>query len=184
MDPIKGFGAGLHIVDKVAGLSSSSTRMVGAGCPGGTIVHLHSDGAFAPGAVGTQMPMVLYQWTTDPDVSNTGGGTDWFNATPTGKASALVAIGGFEIDTTEFYSGDTYTYNDPLHAPVEAQTTNDLEAGRLYKNRKWGGGNTNAIAAYTDHICGIVSLPARRNHNKVWVLRFWPYFLPGATSST
>lgn len=183
MDPIKGFGAALHNLDFSAIGSPTSSRFTDAiGVFGGTIVHLDSNGNFAPGAQLGQMPMTLLQHSLDPDVAQIGD-PDFFQATPTGKGSALVHTGGFELETTEFDVSDTtITYNDYLHAPTEGQITGSVKdvAGLLFKKKNWPGGNNAAVAIYTENICGICSKPAAKNHNKVNVIRYWTVYFPGS----
>lgn len=186
LDPIKGFGAALHNVDKsttFGTLGVTSRVNDPTGIPGGTCVHLDAAGKFMPGATGTQMPMWLLQNSQDPDVQAIDASPDAYNPTPSGRGSALVAIGGFELETTEYDKTATFAYNDPLHAPTEVQIagSDKTKAGLLFNARNWPGGNAGAITTYTDAVCGIVSQPIHPNHQYVIsVVRFWPVFFPGS----
>ncbi len=181
-------------VDKTAALSSNVTGKALSG----RCVHLNSSGQFELGAVGTQMPIFLIPASTDYDVSNpapVGSLYTWTALLPAGVLGGLVAVGSYELETTEYDTGSTFHCNDPLHSPVEAEITgaDKSQAGMLYNAKKWTGGSSAAIAAYTNNICGIVSggnihsdtptTGVRVNQLKANVLPFWPYFLPGSSSS-
>jgi hypothetical protein len=77
--------------------------------------------------------------------------------------SGLVALGAYELQTTEFVTGQTYSANTPL--TVQNAATDDL--GKVMP------GNF-----YADAICGIVSDGQSTNANGSSVVAFWSYFLP------
>ncbi len=146
---------------------------------------------FEMGANVTMMPMFLWPGGTDYDVANPGvpagvalGGTSsnlpgWIPIRPTGKLSALVAVGAYELETTEFDTGQTYGINDPLRAVTNNTNAN---AGKLTNQNASGGAgfaNSAAFAVYTDTMVGVVSRGAYTNSHGVQVLAFWPVFLPG-----
>jgi hypothetical protein len=153
---------------------------------GGTVVHVNQQGQFELGAKGTQMPIFLLQGSHEFDVSNPGGNTayGWTAINPTGKMSGLVAIGGYELETTEFEqaTGLHYYPNDILHAPTEDEITgpNKVMAGKLFKRKAWNGAPGTALAVYTNHVCALVSRRDHLNHHRVPVVTFWPVFIPGA----
>ncbi len=164
-----------------------SSNVTSPNVNGGRVVHVNSAGQFEMGAVGTQMPMYLIQGANEADVNNVSpiGALGWTGVMPSGKQSALVAVGAYELQTTEFDPAATFNINDALHAPVEAQITGSDKsaAGQFYKTRSWPGGSAAAIAPSTDAICGIVSRIPSTNPNKQATISFWPYFYPGPTSS-
>jgi hypothetical protein len=83
------------------------------------------------------------------------------------RVLCLVALGAYELETTEFVEG-TYAPNQPLTsaAPGEA------DAGKLA-----------AGEYYVDTICGAVSDGVATNNYSKSVLRFWPLFVPAAEVS-
>jgi len=176
-------------VDFVAKFDTSQHNSIAYG---GRVVHVNQGASnlqFALGAVGTQMPVFLIQGNGEYDVSNftTGDAQSWYAVAPAGWMSGLVAIGAYELQTTEYDTNSTFNINDPLHAPTEAQITSGTDysmAGQLYNARKWPGGNSAAITAYTDHICGIVSRGTMKNSLRMNTLSFWPVFFPGNSATT
>ncbi len=153
---------------------------------GGRVVHLNSSGEFELGvAAGTfVMPIYLIQGASEYDVLNSSptGPHAWTPVSPTGKMSGVVAVGAYELETTEFDTTSTYYPNDLLTSPAEADITgtDKTAAGKLFKARNWPGGSTAAIIRITDTIVGLVSRPAALNPgSRVSVLSFWPYLLPG-----
>lgn len=145
----------------------------------GRCMHLNASGALETGVPdGTgenkiHMPLFVFQTSSDPDVSNPGGITGSTNDAPGGWASVssrgaiacLVALGGYELETTEFDSTLTY---EPGHA---------LKAVNANTNATTGGRLTLGIP-HTDPIVGIVSRGKAENTNRVKALSFWPYVLP------
>lgn len=144
----------------------------------GRVVSLNSNGEFELGVSGTRMPMFLKQDTDNPDVATY---TPPYDPTQEPLApvaiqpgtdvvvSAYVAIGGFELATTEFDSSRTYSYNDTLTAP----TGTDINtSGKLT--------NANAVP-YVNAVCGVVSRPPYKNAFQRNVLAFWPVYLPAGS---
>lgn len=144
----------------------------------GRVVSLNNNGEFELGVSGTRMPMFLIQDTDNPDVVSYSPpydpkqeplapvaiqpGTDI-------RCSAYVAIGGFELATTEFDQSRTYNYNDTLTAP----TGTDINvSGKLT--------NLNATP-YVNAVCGVVSRPPYENPHRKKVLAFWPVYLPASS---
>lgn len=155
---------------------------------GGRCVHFNAAGQFEPGAVGTQMPIFLIQGSDEFDVANSSpaGPQAWYAISPAGHMSGLVAVGSFELETTEYDQTATYARNDLLHSPTEAQITvgtDKSQAGLLFNHRNWPGGSAAAITQYVDAICAVVSRGAGQNQLRVNTLAFWPYFLPGANAN-
>jgi hypothetical protein len=159
---------------------------------GGSCVHVNPAGAFVLGVGPADMAIFLLQGSHELDVNNFGG-TEWYPIAPTGKMSGLVAAGGFELETTEFYFGPLvgglpptapalgmYTPGMQLTSPLETNITGtDLTAaGKLFKSRAWPGGSAAAVANKTDPVCAVVSRTNHVNHHRVPVLSFWPVYLP------
>jgi len=109
----------------------------------------------------TQMPLFAFQSQNDFDVNGDVGNiiAGWMNA--------LVAIGSYEFESTEFVTPASYAINDPLTSVVHAVSTTNK--GKLVK--------TTLCSA--DVICGIVSEtgPLTNDFGKD-VIRFWPVFVP------
>jgi hypothetical protein len=148
---------------------------------GGTCVHVNQDGQFELGVGNSDVGIFLLQGSQELDVSNPGG-NHWVAIAPTGKMSGLVALGGFELETTEFNQGTGVEYvpGNQLTAPTEAVITgtNKVMAGKLFKTRGWAGGNNAAVAAGRDPICAVVSRRNHINHHRVPVVTFWPTYIP------
>ncbi len=133
----------------------------------------------APVSTNAAMPIFLFPNAKDFDVANNADGNINFagvglggvvpnnandgsgkvlagnNGAPTG----LVAVGNFELETTEFVAS-TYHPNDLLTA-----ATTD---GKLVLIATTGA----------TVIAGVVSNPPRLNDFQLSVLRFWPVFIP------
>jgi len=131
---------------------------------------------FKPGAVGHAMPIFLINGTDQLDVNNYGGTsttTYWTAIAPAGTLSGLVAIGSYELQTTEFDTTQTYVVNDLLRA-VRSDSVS-ATAGTL----------TNAsVTLYTTLVCGVVSRGKTTNALGQTVLSFWPCYLPGSETTT
>lgn len=160
---------------------------------GGRVVHVQSmtqRGAVQVpelelGLAGTDMALFLIQGSDAFDVANPGtspgGAFVHQSIAPIGIQSALVATGGYELQTTEFNSARTYVPGDLLTAD---QANADAVNGGLLDNQNAGdnaltvpsagGGTSNAI-------CGVVSRGAFNNEHGVAALHFWPVYLPGET---
>lgn len=129
----------------------------------GSVVHLNASGKYELG-VGTLavMPLFLFSGSHDPDVRNEGGDAAtekgvWIPISPTGQAMTLVAIGAYELVSTQFVAGD-YDPNDPLTSPVAGADAGKLEVGTLYE----------------DMIVGFVSRGVIDNGYGFDALAFWP----------
>jgi hypothetical protein len=147
---------------------------------GGTVVSLNSSGKFVPGVATTAMPMILKGSSDGFDVSNPGD-TEWYAGQPDGTLSAIVAIGGFEVESTEFDTSEaTYAPNTLLTSPTESVVGAGYEAqaGKLYKKANWHNGNSGAVAISTHNICGVVSKGRYKNSHSIDVLAFWPVYFP------
>lgn len=135
--------------------------------PRGRVVHVNSDGEFETGVPDAEMPIFLFQSSTDHDVENTGANPNATGYSPSGEMSGIVGGRCYEIETTEFDSAQSYAYNDSLTA-VNANS-----------NATTGGRLTNQSAVlYTNPVCGIVSKTPSEDHNGVETLGLWTVFIP------
>ena len=140
----------------------------------GSVVSLGADGEFELGVdANDRMPMFLFNNSDDPDVENDGGnagaGGDkgvWVPVSPTGQAMALVAVGAYELTSTQYVTGGNIDVpNTPLWSDDAGADIGKLD------DTTWTGGKT---------VVGIVSRGVVDNgygHNAV---AFWPYFLPAS----
>ena len=171
---------------------SSNVNINSTGLPpqSGMVVHNTANG-FEMGANLTQMPIFLWPGYADFDVTNPGvpagtalGGTTtnlpaWVPIRPTGKLAGLVAVGAYELETTEFDTAQTYAINDLLRA-VTSNT--DVNAGKLTNQDASGGAGfatSSKLTVYTDTAVGVVSRGTYTNSFGKQVLAFWPVYLPG-----
>jgi len=148
------------------------------------------------------MPMFLYSRPGDPDVSNPGvvPGVPVYGDTTQREVFgsvlprlsnqnlvALVASGGYEVETTEFDTAQTYTAAQPLRSVTSNTNAN---AGKVTNERgpvTNGFGSAGAVqfvgnsATVTtwDTIVGFVSRGTYINANLKSVLGFYTYFVPG-----
>jgi hypothetical protein len=143
------------------------------------------------------VPLFLTTGSADFTVSNPGvaagialGGDSthtpaWVPAIPAGYLHALVSLGAYELETTEFDTSLTYRLGQPLRA-VTSNT--DANAGKLTNvnavtNQSFTGNsagtNGGLLVVYTDTVVGWVSRGTYTNGYGKTVLSFWPDFLPG-----
>lgn len=157
-------------LDYVAQLSANVTiSPVNAG----TVVHVNSSGQFEMGTQLWQMPIYLLQGSADFDVSNPGASSSpWYAVSPSGWMSGLVATGGYELETTEFDTAQTYNPNDPLTSVLSNSAAN----GGSLTNQ--GIGTIFGVAQKS--VVGIVSRGKYTNAYGKTVLGFWPVWFPGA----
>lgn len=178
LDPLKGWFDG-HALDKTLKLSAALLDSV-TEVPSGRVVHIDElTGEWALGATGTQMPCFLWAGKDQPDVYNSGvspitGVQHWVGISPQGFMNALVATGGYELQSTEFNEQLDYLPNDLLGP----DTDGILENGKVqYVDliaavASWGCQQDNQSPAVTGPVC--------KNAHQMTVITFWTYFLPGA----
>lgn len=168
LDALKGWLPGnMGSLDKSAKLSAEVTvDPVYAG----RVAHLNDAGEFELGVTGTMMPIFLTQNSDDPDVRNPSTGLDDFQEISSrGNMSGLVATGGYEVESTEYDSAQTYHVNDVLRAV--ASNSNATTGGRL-TNASFTLGTTAGV--------GVVSKTPAKNSHRKYVIRLWPAYIPGA----
>ena len=100
----------------------------------GRICTLDANGQFQMGGSGSAMPMYLMSGTQMPSVSRTGvstktgkplGGGRQYGM---GKGSALVATGGYEVQTFDFKGDDNYAPNDYVTSDAEGVVRAEVDA--------------------------------------------------------
>lgn len=139
----------------------------GPGTSGGTPL-------FKTGVEGTEMGIFLFQGSADFDVANPGG-TDYYAIAPKGIMSGLVATGAYELETTEYDTGQDYSPNDLLKANVDdADDTPETGGGCL---------TNDGVVVYVDAVVGVVSRGTYTNAYGQSALAFWPVYLPGTPES-
>lgn len=166
LDALKGWPRP-HAVDFRANFADSVTvdPVLAGHC-----VSLDSDGNFVLGCGNSNvMPMFLFHDSDDPDVQNDGGdpATEagvWIGVTPSGKHLGLVAIGAYELISTEFVD-DTYAPNDML----KSITGNLTNSGKLQK----GTLGTNMIVGQVSR--GVMSNGYGHNALAFWPITGWVY---------
>ena len=160
IDPLPA-GRCVH-VDSVTTLSFGSGP--GPTTAGGTPI-------FKTGVTGTQMAIFLLQGSQDFDVQNVSAvPTDWYKIQPAGISSGLVATGGYELETTEFDTAQTYLPNQPLRAIADDTDDTDGTGGGCLTNQGFTFGTT----AYV----GVVSRGVYTNAYGQQALAFWPVYAP------
>lgn len=177
-EPVHGGHAGpLVKIRPLNAAAASAGNLVSGRC-----VTLNSVGEFVPGNGGSNrsMPMFLMLGTNMPSVWNTGtfaGVTRWMPVAGTGEgAVAMVATGGFEIQTTEFDKSRTYAVNEPLTA---------TSTGVLTNNATWGTSWIVGICSVHEHAENIRPVhtagqpPRGITASGRETLTFWSYFYPG-----
>ena len=124
----------------------------------GSLVSLDGSGNLIAGCAGTAMPMWALNSVDDFDVNaDVGNFSGGFIAT-------IPATGGYEIFTTEFDTGGTYTYNTLLTAALTTDVGLVTPAA---------GANYNDLI-----IVGIVSQGETTGIYDQAILYFWPLFIP------
>jgi len=161
LNPIKGWPSPYAVDHRVQANSASE------GIVAGMVVHKDpTTGKAVRGLTvnSTEMPLFVFQGQDEFDVNGDVGNiiAGWMNT--------LVAIGSYELETTEFVSPDTYNINDPLTSPVHSVSATNK--GKVMKTTRTS----------TATICGIVSEtgPMTNDFGKQ-VIRFWPVFIPQRT---
>lgn len=145
-----------YTVDYSAAYASGVTGVVA-----GMVCSLDANGDFVRGLnADTSMAIFMLQSMTDLDVLSDVGNVSG------GVGSGLVAIGGFELQTTEFVAGNY---------PSGTLLTADDGGVTPANDGKLTGGT-----AYTDPIVGVVSAGTSTSEHDASIsfLSFWPVWLP------
>jgi hypothetical protein len=157
LNPLKGWPSP-SALDKAAPIADGEEGIVW-----GKVGHLDPvNGKFRLGLGGNNMP--IYFWRSQTSFDAMGGDDGNISLFGNGKGvSGLVATGSYELETTEFVSGETYNPNTPL----TVEETVGADKGKIKPG-----------AFYTDTVCGVVSDGHKTNAHKREVVSFWSYFLP------
>jgi hypothetical protein len=189
LDAVKGWFH-LAALDKSAKLNATLLATA-TDIPAGRVAILNDAGEFTTDRTGagggtctnsaTAMPIFLLNSKFDPDVSNVGLNpastvTNWYAISPTGVMTGLVATGGYELQSTEFYADGTYLPNQPLTAVT---TTGVLTDASATVGNAWicgicsthVNGDNQTTQATPGSAVGV-------NAHGVSVITFWPVFLP------
>jgi hypothetical protein len=128
------------------------------GVKAGMVISLDANGEFIRGMSSGAVAIFALQNQSDFDVASDVGNVAG------GVGSGLVALGAYELQTTEFVA-DNYSPNDPL--TVESA---GADKGKLKK----------ASALYAEDVVGVVSTgQTDSEHNAtIKLLAFWPVWLP------
>ena len=176
LNPISGYSTGFDNLEKTAAIDAAVTVQA----PAGRCVHVDPTnetfklGCPATTAAKVFMPLFLFRSSDDFDVQNDGGidgavgdaVRGWAAANPAGNVVALPATGGYELETTEYNTGSTYTANDALTTDTGSDQTS-ATAGLLDKGNP---ASTKTV--------GIVSAAPSKNEMLFKnTLRFWPVVL-------
>jgi hypothetical protein len=136
----------------------------------GSVVCLGADGEFELGIdAADRMPLFLFNNSDDPDVENDGGDAStlsgvWVPVAPTGQAMALVAVGAYELTSTQFVTGGNIDVpNTPLWSDDAGGNIGKLD------DTTWGGAKT---------VVGVVSRGVVDNGYGHDSVAFWPVFFP------
>ena len=157
LNPVKGWPSP-YAVDKAADVALESASQV---IYRGQVMSLNAAAKLQLGLDCGAMPIFALNTSTDYDVVSDDGGL--VGASDGGpRMSGLVAVGGLEVESTEYDSTESYAPNAALTAGAPSAS----DAG-VIKNGE----------AYTDTICGIVSDGTFINEFKKTMLRFWPWYI-------
>jgi hypothetical protein len=180
LNPSKGW-PNQSVLDHVCKISANVLYSMLPGQTG----HLNSAGEIEPGCVNKQMALFIFQGKDDFDVSSERN-DEWTPISPTGKVMSLVATGGFELETTEFDTGQIYAPNDHLRAPTGlGSTAYAAGSGKLTNQGIIYAANVADPGTNSTAICGVVSRGAYTHKlYKKSVLAFWPIYYPGRSGET
>lgn len=205
--PLRGFSRDHALMKRV---TPSGNVSVASLYPG-LVVHPVSSDTFSPGmpnqfprvvcelgsAVGRGLPLYLLNGTIDFDTSlsllpagvplygNAANPFAAISAMPTPPATAtylgILASGGFEFETTEFDTAQTYVAGQPLRTVTSNSSTDGgkvTNQGNAVSAFGTGTFNVNPTAS-SDQVVGYVSAGAYANAYMKTVLSYWTWFIPG-----
>lgn len=158
-----------HAIDFAAAIAASTTIQAGMG------VALNSSGALKLGVVRNEMGLFALQGNDSFDVAagQTANITGYAQINPSGKINCLVACYGYELETTEFDTTQTYVPNQPLRAHTDGKLTNQSVTLAA---------QTNTPQTSSTACCGIVSRGKYTNALGATVLGFWTVWYPGKST--
>ena len=159
LNPLKGWPSP-YALDKAKEVGTATEEQ---GIRAGMVIHIDAaTQLFKRGLPGNQMP--IFAWNDYASFDTMGGDDGNISLQGNMKGlSGMVATGAFELQTTEFVTGQTYSPNTAL-------TVNNAAGDDL--------GKVTPGNFYADVICGVVSDGQSTNANGSSVVAFWSYFLP------
>ena len=164
LNPIKGWPSP-YALDKAKGVGQAAAEQ---GIKAGMVVHIDSvTGLFMRGLPGNQVPVFAWNDFLAFDAQGADDGNISLYGNNKG-ISGLVALGSYELQTTEYDTAYTYAVNDHL-------TAWDSHLGGYVAANK---GKIRKGFPYHETICGVVTAGAAvNNFGKYWV-SLWTYYLP------
>lgn len=145
--------------------------------PRGRVAYLNSSGKFQMGAPSRKVPMFLMKNSDDADVFSDNDPSHGIHANGPQVMTALVALGHFQISTTEYDSNQSYAINDFL---VAQQSDVSSTTGGVLTN--------SGVVAGQSNIVGIVAMdPDKKtavatNKHGANALNLWTWYLPPITA--
>jgi hypothetical protein len=176
---VSGNGNTMHALQRQAKPASGQTIYRGA------LVSLNSDGEFQNGlASATAMPMWAINASDDYD---TGGGSMEVGNTTTfgGQMGAYVATGGYELFTTEYVSGQTYTFNTQLTNGTATNVGKVTPASSPANDSAVVGVVSREVTSFSEYQKSTTATTSATSTapaiGGTQVLYFWPVYLPAIT---
>lgn len=165
LNPIKGWPSP-YALDKAKEVGQATAEQ---GVRAGMVIHIDAvTGKFMRGLPGNQVPIFAWNDFLAFDAQGADNGNTALYGNMKGL-SGLVALGAYELQTTEFVAGNHYHPNTAL--TVENGAGADL-------------GKVKPGQYYVDTVVGVVSDGKSTNVQGVDVVTFWSYFLPSQTLSS
>jgi len=165
LNPLKGWPSP-YALDKAKEVGQATEEQ---GILAGMVIHIDAvTGKFKRGLPGNQVPIFAWNDFLAFDTQGADDGNISLNGNMKGL-SGLVALGAYELQTTEFVSGNHYHPNTAL----TVQNAAGADLGKVMPGHY-----------YVDTVVGIVSDGKSTNVQGKEVVSFWSYFLPSTTQSS
>ncbi len=147
-------------------LDKANEIVEGEGTKAGMVMHLDPvTNKLRRGLPGKQVP--IFAWCAEGDFDAVGVDDGNFSNYGNMKGlSGLVGLGPYEMQTTEYVTGQNYKANTPLRVNNIGDDKGKVEVG----------------AFYSDTVVGVVSDGVATNVHGKSYLQFWTFFLPGTGS--
>ena len=165
LNPIKGWPSP-YALDKAKGVGQAAAEQ---GIKAGMVVHIDSvTGLFMRGLPGNQVPVFAWNDFLAFDAQGADDGNISLYGNNKG-ISGLVALGSYELQTTEYVAALNYPANTPLTVcNTGGANQGKVEPGQFYVNT----------------IVGVISDGESTNVQGVDVVTFWSYFLPSLAAAS
>ena len=164
LNPLKGWPSP-YALDKAKEMT------IGENTKAGMVMHIDPVTArFKRGLPGRQIPIFAWNSEGDFDIGSVDDG-NISNYGNTKGLSGLVALGAYEVETTEFVLGQTYAPNQELK--VNDGVDNPLDKGKIEPGEY-----------YTNTIVGVVSDGKKTNSYGRECVALWTYFLPALSAGS